>query len=170
MGSPDWAAALKQPLRQADSLESAQTGSPGLMRASPETAGGRPDLANWLTAPGRLSPQAGSAPSRLRRREAGRSALPQTKPAASCDRTQHKRDAPHAHPKRFTMHIKVTNLSPRGIFRHYAAWPRNAKAAPRGGPSRAPRRSLAFTRCRVRADCCGRAGSRRSRDRRHKAP
>src|ERR1700722_8258877 len=46
------------------------------------------------------------------------------------------------------MPIKVTNLSPslrrRGgahFFAHYAARPRNAKAAPRGGPSRTPRRS-----------------------------
>jgi hypothetical protein len=137
MGSPDWTAALKRPLGPADSLESAPTGSPGSMRAARETSGRRAGSLDWLTAPGRLSRQAespGSAPARPRRGGAARSALPQTKPAASCDRTQHKRDAPHARPKRFTMHINVTNLSPRGIFRPLRRLAQKCKGRPEGRP------------------------------------
>ncbi len=51
-------------------------------------------------------------------------------------------------PDRFTMHIKVNQFvaagniaARRGLFGHYAACPRNAKAAPRGGLLRTPRRS-----------------------------
>jgi hypothetical protein len=147
MGSPDWTAALKWPLRQADSPGSAQTGSPGSMRAAPETSGRPADLPDLLTAPGRLSRQAASpgfAPARLRRGEAGRSALPQTKPAASCDRTQHKRDAPHARPKRFTMHINVTNLSPRGIFRPLRRLAQKCKGSPEGRPFTSAETLLGF--------------------------
>jgi hypothetical protein len=41
---------------------------------------------------------------------------------------------------------------------------------PRGAAFHERQGVQAFTRCRVRAGYCGRAGSRRSQDRRHKAP
>src|SRR5580704_9788894 len=162
-GSLEWTAVLMWPSRQADSPGSARASSP-----------------NWQPGPGRSRRQAESqrfAPARPKREEAARQARLQTKPAASCDRTRHRTDPLHARPDRFTMHIKVTNLSPRARSRHwrwlvahYDACVTKAKAAPRGGLWEGGNAFLAFTRCRVRADCSETAESRRPQGRIHRAP
>ena len=69
---------------------------PGSMRAAREKSSRQAGSPDWPTAPGRSRRQAdspGSAPARPRPGEAARRARPQTKPAASCDRTRHERDA-----------------------------------------------------------------------------
>jgi hypothetical protein len=163
---------MKWPSRQVDSLGSAQRAQQRWSR--------RPGSLDWLTAPGKSLRQAESqrsAPARPKREEAARQARLQTKPAASCDRTRHRRDPLHARPNRFTMHIKVTNLSPRAKSRHwrwlvahYDACAPKAKAAPRGGLWEGGNAFLAFTRCRVRAGCSETAESRRPQGRIHRAP
>jgi hypothetical protein len=91
-GLRGWAAARPPSSRPADSPESAQAarGTP-----APRTT----DSPEQPTAPERPRRPADwpwSAPARRKPREAARQARLQTKPAASCDRTQHRGDATHA--------------------------------------------------------------------------
>jgi hypothetical protein len=107
--------------------------------------GGLADGAGEIVTAGGLARSCASAPE-IRRGRAVNAPVNKTRSVMRQDPTTERRASCAS--KRFTMHIKVTNLSPRGVFRrasavfaHYAAWPTNAKAAPRGGLSRAPRRS-----------------------------
>ena len=145
-GLPEWKAGLTWPPRPADSAGSAQTDLPGSAAGEGMAAGGAGLAAGAgdVAAAGGVAGVCASAPETRR----GSAASAPVNKTRSVMRQDPGETRVMRAPDRFTMHIKVTNSSPRalsrqwrGLFAHYAACPRNAKAAPRGGLLRTPRRS-----------------------------
>jgi hypothetical protein len=171
----------KWPSRGADSPGSALTDLPGSIRAAPERVWRRPGSRDWLRAPRRSRVQTeslGSAPARPLQGEAARRARLQTKPAASCDRTRHEARRASCAPqtdslctlrlpicrRRQNIAALALTFCPLRRLRH------KSKGRPEGRPLGGRECVLAFTRCRVRADCSETAGSRRPQGRIHRAP